>query len=42
MLSQPHNRISERALTVWRITGVIITLFLLFSFRWRHDADCSF
>lgn len=30
MLSQPHNRISERALTVWRITGVIITLFLLF------------
>ena len=30
MLSQPHKRISERALTVWRITGVIITLFLLF------------
>ena len=30
MLSQPHNRISKRALTVWRITGVIITLFLLF------------
>jgi uncharacterized protein len=29
MLSQPHKRISERALTVWRITGVIITLFLL-------------
>ena len=30
MLSQPHKRISERALTVWRITGFIITFFLLF------------
>lgn len=29
MLSQPHNRISERALSVWRITGVIISLSLL-------------
>jgi uncharacterized protein len=30
MLSEPQKRISERALTVWRITGVIITLLLLF------------
>jgi len=29
MLSQPQRRISERALPVWRITGVIITLLFL-------------
>ncbi|MDZ5474587.1 PH domain-containing protein [Bacillus sp. 31A1R] len=29
MVSEPKNRISERALTVWRISGSIQTLFML-------------
>ena len=29
MLGEPQNRISERALTVWRITAVMITFVLL-------------
>lgn len=30
MISEPQKRISEKALNVWRITGVLITVFLLF------------